>query len=209
MADIYQKIPLSKIEENEWNPNKVEDVNFNKLMEDISKSGGNQDQPILLRPKGDKYEVVDGAHRFRALKELGIKDAIAIVKELEDKDAKLKTISMNKFRGDFDSVLLAELIVDLKNNHGVTDEEIEKTLGYSGDQIKGFESLIEFDFDKPEDPEVPEIDDNPSIVRQFILDVTEEQEMAINEAIDSVKGDDARGEKLTLICKDFLTRNDA
>jgi len=127
----YEILDIGLLVGNTWNPNEVKETNMEALKNEMAKTGSNVDQPVIVRkhPTEDgKYEIVDGYHRYSTLKELGIFEIHAIVKDYDDKEAKLKTISMNKLRGDFDSVRLAELIVDLKTNHNVTDEEIQKNI---------------------------------------------------------------------------------
>jgi ParB family chromosome partitioning protein len=41
-------------------------------------------EPIIVRPKNDWYEVIDGEHRFKAMSELGFTRIPAIVVETDD-----------------------------------------------------------------------------------------------------------------------------
>lgn len=51
--------------------------------------------PLLVRPKGDRYELVDGAHRFECASQLGLKVVPCNVMELSDSEACLKQIQAN------------------------------------------------------------------------------------------------------------------
>lgn len=62
-------------------------------------------------------EIIDGAHRYRAMKELDFDDIIAIEVTATDAEARVKTIQMNKLRGTVDSVKLAELVSELKSKY--------------------------------------------------------------------------------------------
>lgn len=57
-------------------------------------------QPILLRPKGEKYEIKAGHRRFLAVKELGHSEIKAIIKERTDEDTLLDAIHENLHRED-------------------------------------------------------------------------------------------------------------
>ena len=41
-------------------------------------------QPVIVRPKGDGYELIAGERRLRAAKELGIAQVPAIIKDVKD-----------------------------------------------------------------------------------------------------------------------------
>jgi ParB/RepB/Spo0J family partition protein len=95
------KLDISLIEPNHWNPNVMKEVDFEKLRREIAFTKSNQGYPIIVRkhPSLDgMYEIVDGEHRRKAMKELGIKEVWADVQILTDKEARLKTIKSNKFR---------------------------------------------------------------------------------------------------------------
>ncbi len=204
--EVYQKIDINLVKENEWNPNKVSDENFNQLKEDIKKAGWNGLQPIIVREiKKWKFEIVDGAHRYKACKELWLKEVVVTIEELDDKDAKLTTIKMNKFRWEFDTIKLAELIVDLKNNHGLKDEELEVQLWFSKDELEGFSSVVDFDFSQYEDDKLPEIkdEDKEELLQDFVLNLTQLQLDTIKEAISKIPSEND-SDWIYLICRNFL-----
>ena len=58
-----QNIPIDKLTPNPWNPNRVSDEMMVKLKNTIKRHG--YIQPIIVRVKGEGYEIVDGEHRFR------------------------------------------------------------------------------------------------------------------------------------------------
>ena len=55
-------------------------------------------QPILVRPKGDRYEVVDGAYRYTCAKQLHLKSIKCNVVEVDDKEAMILQIQLNAQR---------------------------------------------------------------------------------------------------------------
>ncbi|MBM3243882.1 MAG: ParB/RepB/Spo0J family partition protein, partial [Candidatus Omnitrophica bacterium] len=44
-------------------------------------------QPLLVRRKGDSYELIAGERRLRACKSLGLKEIPIIIKDVSDKDS--------------------------------------------------------------------------------------------------------------------------
>jgi ParB family chromosome partitioning protein len=61
-----------------------EAASFDQFKDEIAHAGGNI-QPILVRPKGARYEVVFGHRRFTACKQLAL-PVLAMVMELSDED---------------------------------------------------------------------------------------------------------------------------
>ena len=179
-----KKVDIALLHENTWNPNRVADAEYQALVNALNTDEGNYRQPVLVRPHPTiqgHYEIVDGAHRYRAMKE-NFDQLFVIVEALSDKEARLTTISMNKLRGQFDSIELAELIIELKNTYGVTHEEFQKMAGYTEDEIKGFESLVNFDasqFDS--ELKVEDEEKMPEVADELILSVTPFQKECILE----------------------------
>ena len=57
-------------------------------------------EPIVVRPVGDRYEVVIGARRFAAAKEAGLRVVPAEVREMTDAQALAQSLVENLHRGD-------------------------------------------------------------------------------------------------------------
>jgi ParB/RepB/Spo0J family partition protein len=95
----FEQIALERIDENPRNPRKYFDtVKLHELADSIREHG--VVEPILVRPKGDRFEIVFGARRFRASK-LGEQTTIpAIVRVMEDVDALETTVIENLQRAD-------------------------------------------------------------------------------------------------------------
>lgn len=187
VIEKYQVLSIELLIPNTWNPNHINPWDFESLKRALEETGGNIDQPVMVRPHPEKegmYEIVDWFHRYTAMKDLGFEEIVVVVKELDDRNARLKTIAMNKFRWDFDSLELAGLIKELKQIYKMTDEEINKELGYSKEEISGYESLIDFDFEqyKQEDwISVSEDKDILDIESDIILRVTDKQRVNIEK----------------------------
>jgi ParB-like chromosome segregation protein Spo0J len=96
-------------------------------------------QPLLVRShpkKGDgHFEVVDGAHRLKAAKELGFKEIPCIVREGTNEElAGAIQVGMNNNRGELDLGLVSAAIVDL-STEGWSIEDLSIT-GYDEEEIK-------------------------------------------------------------------------
>lgn len=143
-----RNVAISSIVENSWNPNRVPDEMMRALEESIVEYGFVQ--PLVVRPKGEAFEVIDGAHRLRALKKIGFREIECVIVDDTDEDAKMRTVLMDRLRGSFDHEKLAELVASLEAD----EESIRRSLAYSEEQFEEIKSLL--DSGGPEEFEVPE-----------------------------------------------------
>ncbi len=142
-----QSLPIDKVKANNWNPNKMDTKTMSKLKSDIKRKG--VVQPILVRQtKENEWEIIDGFHRWSILQELGYREVPAIVLDMDDTEAKLKTIQLNYMRGSAVPIRLANLIHDL--NRTMTLEDLEAALPYEKAELKDSLSLLKLptDIDK-------------------------------------------------------------
>src|SRR5690606_13026930 len=79
-------IQLSEIITNPNQPRKhFDEQAHQELAESIKKDG--LQEAILVRPKGDKFEIVQGERRYRAPKLAGLESIQAKVREVDDEEA--------------------------------------------------------------------------------------------------------------------------
>jgi ParB family chromosome partitioning protein len=81
------------------------------LVESVKKDGVLQ--PILVRPFGDKYELVAGERRYRAAQSAGLTDIPAVVREMSDSEAVRFALMENLQREDLNPVEETEGILEL------------------------------------------------------------------------------------------------
>lgn len=115
-------IPVAQIFPNSWNPNEMDPNQFARLKHEIKTSGFSRDKRVLVRvkplPEDQKYEegaedfeIIDGEHRWRAGKELGMKEIPCVVMNIPELDeASFRTYILNNLRGNINEVKLAVLI---------------------------------------------------------------------------------------------------
>lgn len=70
-------------------------------------------QPLLVRPFGDKYELVAGERRYRAAQAIGLEYVPVTIRELTDSQAKLLALTENLQREDLNPVEETEGILEL------------------------------------------------------------------------------------------------
>lgn len=115
------KIKTDNALPNQYNPNLMSGKEFDRLKYSIQKFG--QVVPILVRQVrtvaqdgSAVYEIVDGEHRWRALKELGIEDCFCIeyASEADLDEYKMLSVAINEIHGSIDNKLLRG-IFDINN----------------------------------------------------------------------------------------------
>lgn len=86
-------------------------------------------QPILVRRRGDYYELIAGERRLRACKSLGIKEIPVIIKDVEDRDSLEISLIENIQRQDLNPIEEAHAYQYLMEKFQVTQEKISEVLG--------------------------------------------------------------------------------
>lgn len=144
---------------NAWNPNKQNERAFAAEVESILDHGFIV--PVTVRPhpksKG-KYEIIDGYHRWLALKEIfdkGLsgngnldkiidsKEVPVIVLDVDEAHAKRLTVILNETRGRADMGELAILLESIQSELGT---DLLRGLPYSDTQLKELLALSTFDW---------------------------------------------------------------
>ena len=98
-----EMLALDKIQPNENQPR----INFKKeeleeLAASIKKDG--LLQPILVRPKGEKYEIIAGERRYRASKLAGLTEVPVRIKEADDEETLELALIENIQRSDLNPI---------------------------------------------------------------------------------------------------------
>jgi ParB family chromosome partitioning protein len=86
-------------------------------------------EPIVVRPKGDRYEIAVGERRARACKLMGMEKISAIVKELSDEQMAEYVLIENLQRKDLNAIEEAKGFKTLQERFGWTQEKIASQLG--------------------------------------------------------------------------------
>lgn len=102
-----------RIVPNRWNPNVMSPFMYAKELDSIREFG--LIDPVLVREVGiDRYQIIDGEHRWRAAGDLGI-DEVPVwnLGLIDDATAKRLTITMNELRGQSDPAKMSSLLDEL------------------------------------------------------------------------------------------------
>lgn len=86
-------------------------------------------QPLLVRRRGDNYELIAGERRFRAANSLGFKEIPVIVREVSDQDSLELALIENVQREGLNPIEEAHAYQHLIDKFQVTQEKISEVLG--------------------------------------------------------------------------------
>lgn len=135
------EIDIEKIYARDNQPRKsFDDESIDDLAKSIEKYG--LLNPIVVREKNDKYEIVAGERRYRAVKKLGFKTIDAILKVYEEKDVEVLSLVENIQREDLKVLEEANAYKKLSTEYNLTQEEIAKTIGKSRSYIANTMRLL-------------------------------------------------------------------
>ena len=88
-------------------------------------------EPILVRPKNGKFEIIAGERRYKAAKAAGIKEIPCIEYDVADNEALELSIIENIQRKDLNVFETAQSLKSLSEIYGYTHEEIAQKIGKS------------------------------------------------------------------------------
>ena len=133
METIYKEIDINKIKLNTYNPNEMEDDNLQHLKEEIQRIG--LVQPIIVRPDGEEFIVIDGEHRFKICQENKLKTIPCMIADVDENTAKTLTVNLNRIRGSNNYLKYANLLYELDVD--LSSDEIMKNLKVSETELAG------------------------------------------------------------------------
>lgn len=125
------KIPIDKIIPNRYQPRTVfDDEKIEELARTIHTHG--VIQPIVIRPMDndtDKYEIIAGERRYRAMKSLQWTEVPAIVRNLNDRETASIALIENLQREELTAIEEALAYQKLLGLHQLTQEALAQRLG--------------------------------------------------------------------------------
>ena len=113
------EIPIENIVPNPYQPRKVfSQAALEELSNSIKVYGILQ--PITVRQKDDKYELIAGERRFRAAKLANLQAVPAIINNMSDESSAVLALLENLQREDLNFIEEAEAYYNLMNDHNFT-----------------------------------------------------------------------------------------
>ncbi len=144
-AKVADKTPMElsvkEISANPYQPRKVFDKEkLAELVASVKEHG--VIQPLVVRKKGSKYELVAGERRLRAAKEAKLKVVPVVFKDYTDKQMMEIALVENIQRHDLNPIEEAEGIKKLMDKCGLTQEQAAEKVGRSRTAITNILRLL-------------------------------------------------------------------
>ena len=132
MADDFEADPHeTSIDSIQPNPRQPRTVFDNEALEDLANSIREHGvlQPLVVRPKGDGYELIAGERRLRAAKLAGVRMVPIVVRHATNQDSLELAIIENVQREDIGAMEKARAYKRLMDEFELTQEEVAQKVG--------------------------------------------------------------------------------
>lgn len=139
-----QKKAMKDLRPAEYNPRKAltpEDAEYQKIKKSIETFG--YVDPIIINKDGT---IIGGHQRYTVLSDLGWTEVEVVVLDLTKEDEKALNIALNKISGEWDTLKLKDLLVELD----LGDYDISLT-GFDNQELEDLVELTDFEPEVTED----------------------------------------------------------
>ena len=141
-GDRFAVLALNLIDRNPDQPRRQFDEEaLAKLALSIEESG--VIEPILVRPRQGRYELVAGERRWRAAHRAGLGEIPAVICELDDITAFLLAVTENTAREDLNPIEEARAFLRLVDRAGMSKAEIARRVGRTREAVANLVRLLE------------------------------------------------------------------
>lgn len=144
MEKTILQVPVEDIIPNRFQPRlSFDDTSLNDLALSIKQHG--IIQPLVLRRKNDKYEIIAGERRFKAAKLAGLASVPAVISNLDDNASAEVAIVENIQRKDLTAIEEAKSFQALLDKGYMTQDELARKMGLSQSVISNKLRLLTLD----------------------------------------------------------------
>jgi hypothetical protein len=148
VVNLHREIKLvnaDTISKNDWNPNNVSKKMQETIIDDIRQNGFIGE--IVIQKYNERLNktnvIINGEHRFEALKKLGQENIPVIILDINDKKAKTLSIRLNREHGE----LVPDKITDILN-YLSPEKDLTFLQTETGIEMKELNVLTEINFEE-------------------------------------------------------------
>jgi len=230
------RIAIDKLVAHPDNPNRMSKANFAKLVRNIERTG--RYEPLIVRPCPQKnchscarlsslpanrdrnpdddrktcFQIINGHHRWQALRELGYETAEAIVWDIDDQHADILLATLNRLGGS--DVLDKKMALLKRLNQRMEARELAKLLPQTARQIERLTSILDTRLSIPDEHRA-----SRSNYRALVFFVNDKQQEIVENALSAaltsaseVEGQRTKAVKnaaaLTYIARQFINKSE-
>jgi ParB family chromosome partitioning protein len=127
-APIGRLIPIERVDPNPNQPRQVMG-DLSELMASIAEKGVLE--PLVVRQRGERFQIVAGERRYQAAVQLGLRDLPVVIRDVDDAEMLELALIENLQRKDLTPFEEAEALQGLAERCGYTHEDLARRLGKS------------------------------------------------------------------------------
>jgi len=131
---LVKEISINKIKPNPFQPREDFDIQSLDDLATSIKSFG-LIQPIVVRPKGEDYEMVAGERRLKGAKIAELETVPCVIMDINDEEVVKISLVENLQREDLNAVERANAYKKLVDEFNITHEDLSKAIGVSRTSI--------------------------------------------------------------------------
>jgi ParB family transcriptional regulator, chromosome partitioning protein len=136
------QVPVDSIEQNPYQPRKTFDDDELASLSDSIRAHGVL-QPLVVRPVGDRYQLIAGERRLRAAKVAGLDAVPVTVVDFNDQQVLEAALVENVQRTDLNPIEKAQGFKDYLERYRVTHEQLAARLGLARPTITNLVALLD------------------------------------------------------------------
>jgi ParB family chromosome partitioning protein len=131
-APIGRLIAIDRIDPNPHQPRQAMG-DLSELMASIAEKG--VIEPLVVRQRGDRFQIIAGERRYQAAVQVGLRDLPAVIRDVDDTEIIEVALVENLQRKDLTAFEEAEALHSLANRSSYTHEALARKLGKSRTSI--------------------------------------------------------------------------
>ena len=140
--ETLKQIPVERIKRGMYQPRRQFDKEaLNELADSLKTQG--MIQPVVLRPRGDGYELIAGERRWRAAQLAEMPEIPAIIREYADADAAAVSLIENIQRENLNPLEEASALQRLQAEFGMSHQAVADAVGRSRAAVSNLLRLLE------------------------------------------------------------------
>jgi ParB family chromosome partitioning protein len=121
-------VEVDRLESNPWQPRTAMDPGrLAELAESIRQTG--VVQPILVRPRGERFQIIAGERRWRAARKAGLARVPVVVRDVPDEELLELALVENIQRQELSPLEEAQAFHRLQSEFRLTQEDIARRVG--------------------------------------------------------------------------------
>lgn len=180
---VIDYISVDDLKPNDYNPNRQSTHDFELLCKSMNEDGFTQ--PVIALREG--LVIVDGEHRWRAAKALGLTEIPVVLTDMSLAQAKIATLRHNRARGEENVELAASLLKDIARRGGEALEYMKDSLQLDDVELSNFLGAVDdqdgFSLDESLEMEDASDEELKSMIRDEGGDFDENETASVQDVI--------------------------